>query len=245
MIEFSYEQVKVFILACLIFSILYMKLISKKGKITGKSILKEGIASTVVYAVCLVFVILGMSILNKMIETNSVHFIGVLGVLFWFFIIVIWILSCLKKDFDIQIKILNDKIKENLYENIFPKISKYLILIIGVIFMSIAFLAAYECRKNVIQAILILIVGSIFALPGFVMILKENKNDKVNIFFTIDTLMGSIFILFGIVLGILIIAGSKDEFIKKFLIAIVISGIFITSGIYLLKLEKNYRNKKG
>ena len=244
MIEFSYEQVKIFILACLIFSILYMKLLSKKGKMIGKSILKEGIASTVVYAWCFVFVILGISILNKMIETNSVHFIGVLVLLFWFFIIIIWILSCLKKDFDIQIKILNDNVKEKLYENILPKISKYLILIIGLIFMSISLWAAYDCRNNVIQAILIIIVGSVFALPGLFFFLKESKNDKINKFFTINILMGIIFILFGIVFGISIIVASEEEFIKKILISIIISGIFITSGIYLLKLEKNYRNKK-
>ena len=244
MIDFSYEQVKVFVLVCLVFSIFYINLISKKGKITGKSILKEGIASTIVYTVCFIFIILGISILNQMIETNSVHFIGILGVVFWFFIIIILILNCLKKDFNIQIKILNDNIKENIYEIILPKITKYLILIIGLIFMSIACLAAYECRKNVIQAILIVIVGIIFALPGLFMILKESKNDKINKFFTIDTLMGIIFILFGILFGIFIIVGSKDNAIKKYFMGTIIGGIFIISGIYLLKLEKDYRNKE-
>lgn len=126
----------------------------------------------------------------------------------WYMMCFYIICICLKKDFNIEFKKITN-IGKKIKEFIFTKILKYVLLGIPLFFSVLTFWAAYDSRENIVQSIILIIVGCVFGLPALIIYNfikeepsknkdKEKKSSK-KITINIIQIMGIIFILFGIV----------------------------------------------
>ena len=133
---------------------------------------------------------------------GSILIVGV-----WYIICFAIICACLKKDFNIEFKKLTN-IGKKVKEFIFTKVLKYVWLTIPLFFSILTFWAAYDCRENILQSGILIIIGCILGSPVvfFCNFRKEKtpnkrkeKNTSKKSSINIIQIMGVIFILFGIV----------------------------------------------
>lgn len=132
---------------------------------------------------------------------------SILIVSVWWIICFAIICACLKNDFNIEFKKLTN-VGKKVKEFIFTKLLKYILLTIPLFFSILTFWAAYDCRENILQSIILIIVGCILGLTvlffyNFIKEATSNKSEEKKISkkspINIMQIMGVIFILFGIV----------------------------------------------
>lgn len=71
---------------------------------------------------------------------------------------------------------------------------------IPLFFSILTFWAAYDSRENILQSVILIIVGCILALPVVLLCnFRKEKNTSKKSLINIVQIMGAIFILFGIV----------------------------------------------
>lgn len=124
---------------------------------------------------------------------------SILIVSVWCIICFAIVCACLKKDFNVEFKKLTN-IGKKVKEFIFTKVLKYVFLTIPLFFSVLTFWAAYDSRENILQSVILIIVGCIFILPVILLYnFRKEKNTSKKSLINIIQIMGVVLILFGIV----------------------------------------------
>ena len=117
----------------------------------------------------MLFIIVGVGLLRSIFEQNKDAIFGIMIiVLGWYLLCFIAIITCLKEDFNIKFERLTNigkKIKKSIRCSL-----KYIFLIAFTFAMLICFYAAYDVfidTKNILQIIMLIIVGLIFGSMGY------------------------------------------------------------------------------
>lgn len=240
MLEFTYDEVKKYLLGVIVFTAIYLLVFYKKGKNKSMIGYMNAIKSCIVYAVIGVFFVVGIGIIKLAFE--QLEYMALLIPLGWLLIIYLVLKECLKNDFDLNISLFNLSQKQ--------KDLAFNIIVRGIIALGFAFasgmifiVAVPDLENQPYGPIPLVIAGVLFggvaillAVSIYNMLFKKNKNSKSNKFNikSILYIFLSIFILFALLflsVGIMQIINNNEVDIWLFVFAI----LFIVIPILFVK----------
>lgn len=207
--EITSEDIRMYLITVLFFSITYILIVLRFGKENFWYNLANGITSSIMWAGILIFVFCGIKFAKEYSNPQNpkgaiISLLGGWGILFS-----IVSLNIIKKDFDMEFSFL-----KKCEDFLFKKVFKYLFLFAAIIVGVITLYAAYTCRKNILQCILLVICGITFFMAGYFFYnvldrtykskktIKKIENKRLKPFL-VSKIMGIIFILFGILMTLI------------------------------------------
>lgn len=175
MLEFTFDQVRIFFVIALIFSILYLILYKNKGVDKTLKGYILAVKSCIMYIVFAIFIIVGYGLVIAIIAQGN-NYLGIIIPIGWYIICAEGIKGCIHRDFGIMIY------KKDIMGFIFGfmfGILKYL----GVIMGALCFIALYDCiarnEYTIPQIIILFIIGMILSW-GNIKVLKFFKDTSKN-----------------------------------------------------------------
>ena len=204
MLEFTFDQVKIFGLFWLCFLFIYTVLMMLRENNKGIDTIIQSIKSSIVIGVLMIFAIIGIFFFIAAINQPDVIIVALLFMICWIATLIIGILVVIKHDFNIEMPKM-EKIKESIFAYV-AKWMRYIVLIIFSIPFIICTVLIFVEKLETFQAIAIFMVGCIFEIFAIFAFntLNLTKTDKKNVLtkiniFNFDKIFGIIFLLIGIV----------------------------------------------
>lgn len=161
MLEFTNKDIRIFVIGVTIFTVLYLCLFSKKGMNINIRGYISAFISCIMYGVCSIFIIVGLGIVRQAIKQHSENIGYVILCLGWLILSSIIVMKLIEKDFNIKFEFLS-RIRAFIFKDIF----KYIFLIVPLLFTGLTFYAAYVSRDNILQCVVLILVGIIFFIFG-------------------------------------------------------------------------------